>query len=198
MTPDGVSALVIAIVSAVFAAGGLVVGIIGLVQASRARGAAGKAVEAADAANGLSREANTIAREANEISKSSAEKAHERHDVRWDAEFVEDGVLAVQNIGHDTAYKVLVRVTFDQEPQCEADAESVPRDGAVQLELSAVREQLLRDRREDATPTPRGVLFVGAPMRMYRLDVEVIWESESGRVYRDTEVGGTRTSLEPS
>lgn len=192
------AALVIAIIAAAIAVGGLVVGIIGLVQASRAHAVAKAASKAADGANDLSAEANGIAREANQISKSSAEQAHERHDVRWDADLVDDGVLAVRNIGRDTAFDVLIRVTFNQEPPLEEEAAEVARHDELRFEMPAVVEQLRQDRLEDAMPTPRGIIATGLNMRTYRLDVEVSWVSESGRAYSDANVSGSRVTLEPS
>lgn len=197
MTADGPAALVIAIIAAAAALGGLVVGIIGLVQASRAHAVAKAASEAADGANELSAEANGIAREANQISKSSAEQAHERHDVRWDADFVDDGVLAVRNIGRDTAYDVLIRVTFEQGPVLEEESALIVRHHEIRVEMPAVKTQLHQDRREDATPLPPGIL-IGPTMRMYRLDIEASWVSGSGRAYSDADLGGSWSSLEPS
>lgn len=189
------AALVISIASALFALGGVVVGIIGLVQSSRAHRVAKAAADAAEAANRISEESNGIAREANQISRTATQQAHERHDVRWDANFGGEGVMVVRNLGRDTAYNVLIRVIFDGGKPQEVEAAKVARSGEVQIDLPAVRAQLERDRREDATPTP-GLVFVN-PMRMYRIDIEATWESESGRAYRDDKLGGTWSSLEP-
>lgn len=196
MTPEAVAALVISIVSAAVALGGLTVGIIGLVQSSRAQRVAKAAVAAAEGANHLSTEANGIAREANQISRTASQQTHERHDVRWDAKFVDDGVLVVLNLGRDTAYKVLIRAIFDGQPPREAEAVEVPQHDEVRVDLPSVRAQLQKDRREDATPTP-GILIAASSMRMFRIEVEATWESESGRAYRDDSIGGTWNSLEP-
>lgn len=198
MTAGEVFALFIAGVSPIFGLGGLVVGIIGLVQASRAHAVAKAASKAADGANELSAEANSIAREANQLSKSSAEQAHERHDVLWDAGLVDEGILAVRNLGRDTAYDVLIRVTFEQEPPLEEEAAEVARHDEIRFEMPAVAEQLRQDRLEDATPLPPGIIIAMPTTRMYRLDVEVSWVSASGRAYSDANVGGTRVTLEPS
>lgn len=194
MTPT--AALVISIASALFALGGVVVGIIGLVQASRAHRVAQAAADAAEAANRISEESNGIAREANQISRTATQQAHERHDVRWDANFGGEGVMVVRNLGRDTAYKVLIRVIFDGGKPQEVEAAKVGRHDGVRIDLPAVRAQLNQDRREDATPTP-GLVFVGRLTREYRIDIEATWESESGRAYRDDKLGGTWSSLEP-
>lgn len=189
------TALVISIASALFALGGVVVGVIGLVQASRAHKVAKAAADAAEAANRISEESNGIAREANQISRTATQQAHERHDVRWDANFGGEGVLVVQNLGRDPAYNVLIRAIFDGGKPHEVEAAQVGRHDEVRIDLPAVREQLEKDRREDATPTP-GLVFVN-PMRMYRIDIEATWQSESGRAYQDDKLGGTWSSLEP-
>lgn len=194
MTPT--TALVISIASALFALGGVVVGIIGLVQASRAHRVAAAAADAAAAANHISEESNGIAREANQISRTATQQAHERHDVRWNADFGGEGVLVVRNLGRDTAYNVLIRAIFDGGKPHEVEVAKVGRSGEVQIDLPAVRAQLERDRREDATPTP-GILIASSAMRMYRIDIEATWQSESGRAYRDDKPGGTWNSLEP-
>lgn len=194
MTPT--AALVISIVSALLALGGVVVGVIGLVQSSRAHRVAQAAADAAEAANRISEESNGIAREANQISRTATQQAHERHDVRWAADFGGEGVMVVRNLGRDTAYNVLIRAIFDGGEPREVEVAKVGRSGEVQIDLPAVRAQLEMDRREDATPTP-GVLFVGPPMRGYRIDIEASWQSESGRAYRDDKLGSTWNSLEP-
>ncbi|MFQ6486121.1 hypothetical protein [Brachybacterium epidermidis] len=194
MTPT--ATLAISIASALFALAGVAVGIIGLVQSSRAHRVAKAAADAAEAANRISEESNGIAREANQISRTATQQAHERHDVRWDADFGGEGVLVVKNLGRDTAYNVLIRVAFKGgEPQ-EVEAAEVARHDEVQIDLPAVREQLEKDRQEDAMPIP-GILIAGSAMRMYRIDIEATWQSESGRAYRDDEIGGTWSSLEP-
>lgn len=196
MTSAVLTALVISFASALFALGGVIVGIIGLIQASRARRVAKAAADAAETANRISEESNGIAREANQISRTATQQAHERHDVRWDARFGGEGVLVVQNLGRDTAYNVLVRAIFDGGKPREVEAAEVARHDAVQIDLPAVREQLQKDRREDAAPAS-GILFVGPAMRMYGIEIEATWESESGRAYRDDKLGGTWNSLEP-
>lgn len=196
MTSAVLTALIVSISSSLFALGGVIVGIIGLVQASRARAVAKAAADAAATANRISEESNGIAREANEISRTASQQAHERHDVRWNARLGGEGVLIVQNIGRDTAYNVLVRAIFDGGDPHEAEVAELARHQDVQVDLPAVREQLQKDRREDAATTP-GVLFVGPARRQYGIDVEATWQSESGRAYQNDELGGIWNSLEP-
>jgi hypothetical protein len=154
------------------------------------------AADAADAANRISEESNGVAREANQFSRTATQQAHERQDVRWDANFGCEGVLVVQNLGRNIAYNVLIRAIFDGGRPREVESAKVGRHDVVRIDLPAVWVQLEKDRREDVTPTP-GILIASSAMRMYSINIEGTWQSESGRTYRDNKIGGTWNSLEP-
>lgn len=94
--------------AALFGAGGLVVGIVGLVQAGKAR-------DEAKAANDLAAEANRIAEEANRIAKEEVERAAELHRIDWECRWDRPGLYRVKNLGPDFAVDVHAQVTVDEE-----------------------------------------------------------------------------------
>jgi len=116
-------------IAALFGLAGLIVGVVGLVQAKNARGTAAAAnVIAKDAnsvarqantfaadANGIARDANTLAEEANAISKREAERSTELHRLDWSCEWDAPGRYRVQNLGPDAALNVRAQVTVDDE-----------------------------------------------------------------------------------
>jgi hypothetical protein len=88
----------------------IVLGIVGVVQSSRAK-------EAADGANTIAESANDLVAEANRVIQAQAAREIERSDVAWDwrldpsyPEF-----LIVQNIGKNQAMQVVVQFFFDGE-----------------------------------------------------------------------------------
>lgn len=94
--------------AALFGAGGLVVGIVGLAQAGKAR-------QEAKAANDLAAEANRIAEDANRIAKGQVERAAELHRIDWECWWERPGVYRVKNLGPDFAEDVRAQVTVDEE-----------------------------------------------------------------------------------
>ncbi|AWB95699.1 hypothetical protein DCE93_08500 [Agromyces badenianii] len=94
--------------AALFGAGGLVVGIVGLVQAGRAR-------DEARAANDLAAEANRISEDANRIAKGQVERAAELHQIDWECWWERPGVYRVKNLGPDFAGDVRAKVTVGEE-----------------------------------------------------------------------------------
>ena len=124
--------------------GGLIVGIVGLVKAHQAKQEAKEANRIATAANAISVAANSLSEEANQISRQSAMRSAEEHDVDWDCNWLEPGTYVVSNSGRDTATKVRVLVTVDDETVT-AEAAEVGHLGEIVLmfprALTAWREE---------------------------------------------------------
>lgn len=144
MSPDDVMAVATVIgviIAGLFGVTGLVVGLIGLQHANKAKeAAAGANLIAKDAnsiatrANTLSTEANSIAREANEIARASEVRATEQHDVTWACDWRSPGLYAVRNEGKQTAHKVWIQITVDDEVE-EASLDAVEGGQTVLLEM---------------------------------------------------------------
>jgi hypothetical protein len=103
------------------------------------------AKEAAVEANGIARAANTLAQEANDLFKQQDERSTERHDVRWEGEFVEPGVYRLTNKGDHTAHKVVATVAYESDER-QVEADEVPGRGFLDFELPAAKQEYL-DRR---------------------------------------------------
>ena len=163
MSPDEVTAwaTIAAVgVAALFGMSGLVVGIIGLVQASRAKKAATAANSLATTANTLATDANSLAGEANtlaETANSLAEGANrvireqaaretERSDVDWEWKWDEDypGHVVIKNIGKSQAKDVVVQFFFDSVTEAAGPLDVEGRYD-VRLEIPG-----LKDRRQGA------------------------------------------------
>ncbi|MFD6094722.1 hypothetical protein ACFVWN_01205 [Nocardiopsis flavescens] len=92
--------------------------------------------EIAEEANRIARRANDLAREANDLSKQRDKRETERHDVRWEGEFVEPGVYRLTNKGEHTAYKVAATVEFEGE-EARGRSDRVGHGEFLDLELSS-------------------------------------------------------------
>lgn len=141
-------------VAAAIGVGGLIVGIIGLVQASRARAiAAAASLTAKDAnsvartANSLSEESNTIAREANDIAKGHVARAEEQHDVAWEWDFDRKhlGMVTVRNIGKNAADTVTIQFMYEDATEA---SEHVLVEGreTIRLEIPGLSHDIERER----------------------------------------------------
>ncbi|WP_288785192.1 hypothetical protein [uncultured Microbacterium sp.] len=95
--------------------GGLVVGLVGLVQAKHARGTALDANAVAQEANALSVKANLIADEANTVARTSLARQGEHHVAEWRRDWANAGMYRLTNLGPDTAHTVTIEVSVDDE-----------------------------------------------------------------------------------
>ncbi len=95
--------------------GGLVVGLVGLVQAKHARGTALDANAVAQEANALSVKANLIADEANTVTRTSLARQGEHHVAEWRRNWANAGMYRLTNLGPDTAHTVTIEVSVDDE-----------------------------------------------------------------------------------
>jgi predicted restriction endonuclease len=89
------------LVAVLFGTGGVVVGIVGLVQSSRAKKAANRANKLAKEAKTLSAEANRLVKKANNVISAQAARENERSDVEWEWKWdtsYPDHVI-IQNLG---------------------------------------------------------------------------------------------------
>lgn len=98
------------------------------------------AKDAADKANDIARAANVLAKEANDLFKQQDERETERHDVRWEGEFVRPGVYRLTNMGEHTAHRVVAKVIYDDEEQ-RVEAAEVPGKTALEFELAEAENE---------------------------------------------------------
>lgn len=141
--------------------GGLITGIVGLVQASRAKSSAASANVIAKDANAVSRQANTFAAEANSISrdanslseealavtKGEAQRANELHRIDWDLNWGEPGQYRVINLGPDAAVGLHAQITVDDETVV-GEAERLETGEALVLEFPGALATYKREERE--------------------------------------------------
>lgn len=174
MTPDEVASVATVagvIIAALFGLSGLVVGLVGLHHANKAKeAAAGANFIAKDAnsiaksANTLSTEANTIAREANDIARAGEVRATEQDDVTWDCDWKSPGVYAARNEGKQSAHKVWIQITVGDEVQ-EVSIDAVEGGQTVLLEMpksKLIWEAEQRDEEERRRPKPPNAGLSGA------------------------------------
>lgn len=155
MDADELTALATVIsvaVAVLFGAAGLSVGIVGLVQARRARAAAIGANKIAEKANEIANEANKIAEAANGTINQQAARDTERSDVawewRWDSAAQSDHVI-IQNIGKSPANEVVAQFFF------EGDVEANPPMSVAGREEFRLEIPMLADRRKFAVESER-------------------------------------------
>ncbi|GAA1100206.1 methyl-accepting chemotaxis domain-containing protein [Nocardiopsis metallicus] len=98
------------------------------------------AKEAAIEANDIARAANDLAKEANDLFKQQNERETERHDVRWEGEFVEPGVYRLTNKGDHTAHKVEATVRY-YEQERRVNADEVLGGGFLEFEFSDAKQE---------------------------------------------------------
>lgn len=175
------------IVAALFGGGGLVVGIVGLVQARRAKVAAGKANDLAAAANSIAVGANKLASEANHISKDAnnliaAQDARltERSDVEWEWRWdsVNPDHVIIQNIGKSLAKKVVAQFWAGDFVKAN-DSSPVDVDGQKSLTLRI--PELAEMRRLAAQLSEADRLSESPPVvRATRTRLRVAWETPLG------------------
>jgi hypothetical protein len=110
-----VATLAAVIVASVFGASGLIVGIIGLVQAGRAKEAAKRANKIAKDANALSAKANRLAEDANRVMSAQVARDNERSDVEWEWKWdtANPDHVIIQNVGKALATKVIAQFWFN-------------------------------------------------------------------------------------
>lgn len=139
-------------VAVLFGAAGLTVGIVGLVQARRARAAAIGANKIAEQANEIANEANRIAETANGTMNQQAARETECSDVawewRWDSAPQSDHVI-IQNIGKSAANDVVAQFFF------EGDVEANPPMSVAGREEFRLEIPALTDRRKFAFESER-------------------------------------------
>jgi hypothetical protein len=201
VTPDEVMAIatvVGVVVAGLFGISGLVVGLVGLHHANKAKeAAAGANLIAKDAnsiakgANTLSNEANTIAREANEIARAGEVRATEQHDVTWDCNWKSPGLYAVRNEGKQSAHNVWIQITVGNEVE-EASLDLVEGGKTVLLEMPKskhVWEAEKRDEDERRRPKQRNTGLLGAidipniavpAFNYHYVRDRVLWRTELG------------------
>ncbi|MBG6056153.1 hypothetical protein IWX81_002585 [Salinibacterium sp. CAN_S4] len=118
MNPEELTAVATAwgvAVAALVGASGLVVGIIGLAQARKAKRAAATANEISQESNTIAKDANALAEVANRVIHEQAERETERSDVAWEWrwDFDSKGHVIIQNIGKNAANEVIAQFFFD-------------------------------------------------------------------------------------
>lgn len=140
------------VVAGLVGAGGLVVGIIGLVQARKAKVSAAKSNKLANAANELAAEANELAEAANRIIREQADRETERNDVawewRWDRNLKDHEII--QNIGQDLAKEVTAQFFFEDTAESNDYPVDIEGGGQIKVEIPA-----LADRRAFAEESER-------------------------------------------
>ncbi|GAA1457628.1 hypothetical protein NE857_21450 [Nocardiopsis exhalans] len=114
--------------------------------ARRALTAGEGANEIAVEANQIARGANDLAKEANDLFKKQDERAIERHDVRWEGEFVRPGVYRLMNKGEHTAYDVKATVSFEGE-EVRREVAQVPGGESVEFAVPSAEEAYTKARK---------------------------------------------------
>ncbi len=178
MTSEDLTALATAIgvgVSALFGIGGLVVGIIGLVQAGRAK-------TAANTANELSAEANRLVKKANKVIKAQAARDNERSDVEWEWHWdtTHPQHVIIKNIGKSLAKNVIAQFWFDDVHDAnDKNPHDVEGQDAVTLEIPGLREA-----RRTAAMIFEATRISGSndPTPAARTRLRVTWETPLGNV----------------
>jgi hypothetical protein len=165
--------------------GGVLIGVIGLVQARKARAEAATSNKIAREANDISRGANGLAAEANEISRAGSERATERHDVDWETDWHAPGLYRVINTGRDTAHKVRIQVTVDTWVES-AELDAVLPNQPVYLEFELARNEYERETAGRAASDSLSILASGA--YYHRIRDRITWTTDLGspREYDET------------
>ncbi|WP_285033866.1 hypothetical protein [Mycolicibacterium sp. lyk4-40-TYG-92] len=171
---------------------GSVAGILALVyahiannNAKRSITVAGESRDLAVEANDLSRQSNTIAtgareiaQDANDISRRSEARETERHDVRWEEQWVskQNGFYAIVKRGNDVAYHVKATATLDKGEHV-VEADTVTEDG-TQLRFRFGSE--VYDRDKAALDEALRARSFSVPLRMHAVDVRIEWTTALG------------------
>lgn len=170
------------IVAAVFGVGGLVVGIIGLVQAGKAKKAATAANKIARDANDLSAEANRLVKKANKVIKAQAARENERSDVEWEWHWdtTHPQHVVVKNIGKSVAKNVIAQFWFNDLPTANATSPlDIEGQDWIRLEIPGLREA-----RRTAAMLYEAARLSGStePPTAAQTRLRVTWETPLGSV----------------
>lgn len=171
-----------AIVSGIFGVSGLIVGLVGIAQARKAKQAATAANLIAKDANAVSRQANKLAsdanaisqratgyaEEANQLARAGQDRTTEQHDVRWQSKWESPGVRVLTNVGLDTAYWVRVQLTVDDEVVTGKFDDCTPGE-ILRLDMpgaaAALERENTRDARARQTRSGNGSIQLGGPIK---------------------------------
>lgn len=130
--------------------------------------------------------ANTIAKEANKLAESSDARGRERHDVRWEVRWENDGTeWHLYNRGIDTAFEVVLvaRVRSDDHEERIVERPTVERNESIVLTLPGeieIRERLRAQMTEWEKRPPDGVLAFPTPYAKPRVRYRLYWRSALG------------------
>lgn len=199
-TSDALAAWAGTGVAALFGLAGLIVGIIGLVQANRARAdaaesnrIAARANDLATGANSLASGANTIAVDANdlavranEISVEATElvraaelRATELHDVRWEGLWESPGMYLVKNVGIHKAHQVVVQIRFSGAVEV-AEVEEVGSGAMVRIEVPRAREVYEEAVNRSGIRRSPGMTIVRAGPGRFPVEERIFWRTPGG------------------
>lgn len=172
------------VVATLFGAGGLAVGIIGLVQARKARSAAANSNTIANEANALAKEANELAQAANGVIREQADRTTERTDVAWDWrwDMGNTDYVVIQNIGKSLAKDVIAQFFFEET----VEANDRPIDIEGRQEIKFVIPALAERRQFAAEAERSGIEWALAqrttipPGKTARVRLRVTWLTPRG------------------
>jgi len=201
VTPDEVTAAATVagvIVTGLFGLTGMIVGLVGLHHARKAKEAAAGAnliakdavMQARDAnelsesansiatgANKLSERANEIADETSKVVKAADERAIEHHDVRWVGHWESLGMYAVKNIGIHAAADVVVQIRFSGAIEVAEVAEVKPNE-TVRLEVPQAKTFYdAKVARSGVRSSPGGIVVVTAGPGSYDVHERIFWRT---------------------